>query len=50
MPAPYRPRHRRSSTPYGPVGASYALSLTLAVALLLAAAFVVGGLLAHPFS
>lgn len=50
MTTPYRPRHRRSRPESGPVGACDALSWALAGALLLAAALVAGGLLAHPFS
>lgn len=53
MPAPHRPRHRRSKAAGGPVSASCilsVLSVLLTAACLLGAALCLGGLLAGPFS
>lgn len=49
MPAPYRPRHRRSKASCGPLSASDALFAAGALATLLLVLLVAGGLLAGPF-
>lgn len=63
-PAPYRPRHRRSKAAYGPrsaaaryrrgvagppTGGDILFLILAGLALPLAAALTLGGLLAHPF-
>lgn len=56
MTSPYRPRHRRPRGAHGRSGSpsrlptpSDIILVVLSLVLLLASAFVVGGLLAHPF-
>lgn len=56
MTSPYHPRHRRLRGAHGRSGSSSRLPapadtvlVVLSLVLLLASAFVVGGLLAHPF-